>query len=103
MASLAMAASLVLPRLATVLLVFAGVGVTALANGWALLAGASAGWLGAVDRLGPPFASALAAPLAAWVPQLALPLEPALLALRLLAWGVAGIGLLAFGFRRLEL
>lgn len=102
-ASFAMAASLVLPRMATVLLVFAGVGMVVLANVVARLAEGALGVLGAIDRFGPPFASALAAPLAGWVPDVAQDADEVGLILRLLLWAVLGLASLAWGFRRSEL
>jgi ABC-type transport system involved in multi-copper enzyme maturation permease subunit len=103
-ASLAMAASLALPRAATVLLVFAAVATVAVANATGVASSAgSGGWLGAIDRLGPPMATAMLAPLSAWLPQVTLPIDPALVLVRLLAWAAAGVAALLVAFRRIEL
>jgi ABC-type transport system involved in multi-copper enzyme maturation permease subunit len=104
-ASLAMAASLALPRAATVLLVFAAVAAVAVANatGVASSGAPASGWLGAIDRLGPPFATAMLAPLSAWLPQVALAVDPTAVLVRLLAWAVGGVAALWAAFRRIEL
>lgn len=100
--ALAMTASLVLPRAVTVLLVLGGVGLVALANGVAPFA-ENTGWLGAVDRLGPPLASSMALALEPWLEGVALPGDGVRQAARLVAWAV-GAGLaLVFAFRRVEL
>jgi hypothetical protein len=104
-ASLAMAASLSLPRAATVLLVFVAVAMVAAANaaGVASPGAPPGGWLGAIDRLGPPIATAMLAPLAAWLPEVSLAVDPAAVLVRLLAWSVAAVAALWAAFRRIEL
>lgn len=100
-ASLAMTASLFLPRLATLALVFLGVALIAGAN-VAALAGTelSAGWT-ALDRFAPPLGTGLALAVAEWSGH-ALTASPALVAARLVLWAAFGPALLAFCFRRVE-
>jgi ABC-type transport system involved in multi-copper enzyme maturation permease subunit len=100
--SFAMAASLVLPRLPTVLGVFVGVGLVALANAVGLVSRDGGGFLAALDRYGPPLASGVAAQLASWSPA-ELPLDDRMLLARLLAWALAGLALLVWGARRVEI
>jgi hypothetical protein len=61
------------------------------------------GFLGAIDRFGPPLFTAVAAAVAAWNPHV----EPAPLfvaaVLRLALWAVAGVVLLLVLFRRGEI
>jgi hypothetical protein len=104
-ASLAMAASLWLPRAATVLLVFVAVATVATANaaGVASAAAPPGGWLGAIDRLGPPLATAMLAPLSAWLPEVSLAVDPAAVMVRLLAWAAGSVAALWAAFRRIEL
>jgi ABC-type transport system involved in multi-copper enzyme maturation permease subunit len=106
-AALAMAASLAVPRLVTVLFVFAGVGTVALANLVGLLrpaAGASAeGILAAIDRFGPPLLTSLALALAPWMARVELSVDPLEIALRLVLWTAGGVALLILAFRRIEL
>jgi hypothetical protein len=103
-AALAMTLSLWLPRLATILLVLGGVGTMAVANAVALATGGGGtGTLAWLDRLGPPFASGLVAPLAPWLEPYSLEVDPLLVGLRLLVWcAIAGTGLV-LAFRRVEL
>ncbi len=102
-ASLAMAASLWLPRLPSILAVFVTVGVLALANLLGATGAADSGLLALIDRLGPPLAESVASALAPWV-AFQLPLDPAppLLA-RLALWDLASLALLLLGFRRIEI
>lgn len=103
-AALAMALSLRLPRLATLLVTIGGVAVVVLANLVALAQqGTGTGTLAWIDRLGPPFASALIVPLAPWVDQISIPGDPGLLAVRGLVWCVIAAALLVWSFQRLEL
>ncbi len=101
-ATLAMAASLVLPRAVTVLLVLGSVGMVALANGVAPFAN-DAGWLAAIDRVGPPLASSMALALAPWLEGVAIPGDGVRLAARGVAWAIAALLALVFAFRRVEL
>jgi ABC-type transport system involved in multi-copper enzyme maturation permease subunit len=101
-AALAMAASLALPRVATVLLVLGGIGLVALANGVAPFA-ENAGWLGAIDAFGPPLASTLALALAPWLEALRIPGDGVRITARLVAWAIGATLALVFAFRRVEL
>jgi hypothetical protein len=100
-ASLAMAASLVLPRAATLLIVLGGVWLVALANGLGAVAQLG-GWLAWIDRAGPPLGSAMAIALAPWLEGATLAEHPAQVGARLLAWAIAGVAVLAYGFRGVE-
>jgi ABC-type transport system involved in multi-copper enzyme maturation permease subunit len=101
-AALAMTASLALPRAATLLLVLGGVALVALANGLGTL-GELEGWLGALDRLGPPLASSMVHALAPWLPSATLPERSEQVFARLVAWAIASLFALVFAFRRVEL
>lgn len=100
---LSMAASLVLPRLATILLVVAGTAIVALANAIGLVREEATGGLALVDRLGPPLLTSLVHALAPWSPALELAGEPWTLAGRLGLWAAVGVGALWFAFERVEL
>jgi len=100
--ALAMAASLLLPRVATVLLVLGGVGVMTLANGVAPFA-EGATWLVALDRFGPPLASTMALALEPWLESVTIGGDGVRLTARLVAWAIAALLALAFGFRRVEI
>jgi hypothetical protein len=101
-AALAMTASLVLPRVATVLLVLGGVGLVALANGVAPFA-ERAGWLGAIDAYGPPLASTMALALAPWLEAVQVPGDGVRVTARLVAWAIGAMLALVYAFRRVEL
>jgi ABC-type transport system involved in multi-copper enzyme maturation permease subunit len=110
-AALAMAASLALPRIATWLLVFGVVFLTTLSASTAVwpppadpeaVSGARA-FLGALDRFGPPVASAMLRALAPWVPSAPLPADFAAVLARSVAWAGASLAALAAAFRRVEL
>ena len=103
-ASLAMSASLYLPRFATLVLVFLGVVCIAAANGFAVGGAELAPVWGALDRFGPPIGTGIALAAAEWVGQ-ELPSNPSpvLVALRLGLWAAFGPALLAFLFRRREI
>ena len=100
--ALAMAASLALPRVATLVGVLGGVFLVAIANSVGLF-GEATGWLGALDGIGPPLGSSMALALAPWVETGKLRGDLLPLFLRLGAWTIAGLAALVFGFRRLEL
>lgn len=100
---LAMAASLYLPRVATALLVFALVWGVALVNAIGQAGAELRGWLGAVDRFGPPLASSMIVALAPWLDSATVSGTAADVALRGLVWAVASAGLVVVAFRRLEL
>ena len=101
-AALAMTASLALPRVATVLLVLAGVGLVALANGVGPFA-EDAGWLGAVDAYGPPLASTLALALEPWLDTVRIPGDGVRVTARLVAWAIGSTLALLWAFRRVEI
>jgi ABC-type transport system involved in multi-copper enzyme maturation permease subunit len=101
-AALAMTASLALPRAATLLLVIGGVWLTAFANALGSFAEIG-GWLGALDRLGPPLASAMALALAPWLEGVAISGDPVRIYARLTVWAIAGVLALIYAFRRVEL
>ena len=103
LAALAMTASLHLPRIATVLLVFVAVAATSLANLVAMFRGGAEGLLGALDRFGPPLCTAIALALSPWIDEVSLTAAPAEIALRHGVWAAASIALLWAVFRRLEL
>jgi hypothetical protein len=97
-----MTASLALPRSVTVLLVLGGVGLVTLANGVAPFAEAT-GWLGVIDRLGPPLASSMALALAAWLDGVQIPGDGVRMGARLAAWAIGSLLALVYAFRRVEL
>ena len=100
-----MSASLVLPRIATTLLVFVLVGTIALTN--AIGAAVEMGGLfGFVNDYGPPFASTIIVSLASWLPESAiesLRIDPMDAWVRLSAWTIAGVASLLLMIRRIEL
>jgi hypothetical protein len=99
----AAAASLVLPQIATALLVLVAVGWIASVNLLARLGAELQGVHAAVDRLGPPLASALVAAIAPWIDAPEAPGQALEVGLRLLAWAGAGLAALVVAFRRAEL
>lgn len=99
--ALAMAASLYLPRVITSFAVLLSVQLVAVVDAAQLLGVGFSGWMGALERHGPPLG--LVHALAPW---LALDLDPALVRaplVRLAAWAAAGVALLLLAFRRIEL
>lgn len=102
--ALGMLASLWLPRMATTLVVVAGVAIMTVANSVALLRDAPAqDALAWIDRLGPPLASSLWLPLGAWVPQVSMQADPLEIGLRAIVWAALSVAALLFAFRRTEL
>jgi hypothetical protein len=101
-ASLAMCASLYLPRFAVLVLVFLTVVCIAAAN-VAGLGGAELGgvWW-ALDRFGPPIGTAIGLSAAEWMGR-DISADPLLVALRLALWAGFGPALLAFLFRKREI
>lgn len=102
-ASLSMAASLHLPRVATALAAVTSVGAIAAVNLTAQLGLELHGiplWL---DRYGPPLATAMIQALGTWVEPAELQGDPLADAVRLLIWAVLAQGLLLASFRRIEL
>lgn len=109
-AAFAMTASLALPRLAIWLLVFGLVFITSLASGLSFLSPAEPGdvssfraLFSAIDRFGPPIASAMLRALAPWVPGAPLPADFAAVFARSLVWAMLGLASLAAAFRKIEL
>ncbi len=102
-ASLAMAASLALPRAANALLVLGSVAVMAGVNALLLARPEFGGWLGALDQLGPPLASAVVLALEPWIAPVELDASPAGVTVRLLLWIGLGLGALLVAFSRREL
>jgi ABC-type transport system involved in multi-copper enzyme maturation permease subunit len=110
-AAFAMTASLALPRIAIWLLVFGVVFMTTLAASTAFWpppgdpsrVGTARALLSALDRFGPPIASAMLRALAPWVPGTPLPADFAAVFARGLLWAALGLGSLAAAFRRVEL
>jgi ABC-type transport system involved in multi-copper enzyme maturation permease subunit len=100
-AALAMTASLYLPRLATVAAVFAAVAIVTSAN-VAALAGVelSGAWM-ALERLAPPFGTAVALAVAEWSGR-ELAASAPLVAARLALWAAFAPALLVVAFRRKE-
>ena len=103
--SLAMLASLWLPRMAATIAVLAGLALVTLANTVALFRGPeSQDTLAWIDRVAPPLASSLWLPLGAWLPpQVPLQAEPLEIAVRAIVWAIAAFAALLLGFRRTEL
>jgi len=101
--ALAMTASLALPRAATLLFVLFGVWLTGFANGVGAF-GVAGGWLGTLDRVGPPLASSMALALAPWLgPEVGIAGDPVRVFARLAVWAIAAVLALAYAFRRVEL
>jgi hypothetical protein len=100
-AALAMWLSLVLPRAATFLIVFAAVGAVSAVNFAAAFGARFGGLLAAIDGWGPPLGSLLVSALSPWTGFGAG--DPAALALRLAAWALAALALLGLWFQRMEL
>ncbi len=101
--ALAMTASLVLPRLGAILLTMMSIGAVAMANGVEGVRGSGEGLLGMIDRVGPPFATAIARALSSWVPSVEFPGEPLLLVLRLVLWCGISLAALQWTFSRTDL
>ena len=102
-AALAMAASLYLPRIATLLLLLMSVGVVAAVNVSALLGAQLGGVAALIDGYGPPLVSSLALALREWIAPTSVPGNAFTLALRHAVWVVASVDLLIQAFRRVEL
>jgi hypothetical protein len=102
-ASLAMAVSLALPRMASALLVLGAVAAVAVVNAASLFGASLEGAAAALDRFGPPLATAMVVALEPWLDGARVDEAGALVTLRLLAWAVAGVGLLVALVRRVDL
>jgi hypothetical protein len=103
LAALAMTASLYMPRIATVLLVFVATGATTLANLLAMFRDDTGGVMGAIDRFGPPLCTSIAVALSPWIEGVGVPGSAAEIAVRHALWAAASIALLWAAFRRVEL
>lgn len=102
-ASLAMTASLYLPRIATVMAVLIGVGMVATVNAVGLFRVELGGVAWAVDRFGPPLGSSIATALSPWIAPAGVTADPLEISIRAVAWVVVGIGLLVVGFRKQDI
>ena len=98
-----MCLSLYLPRLPTMMLSFAAVGVITFANLLGVTHYDSGGWLAAINHYGPPLATSLAAPLQSWLPPEYVKLETNSLLLRMLLWSAIALFQLRLEFRRMEI
>jgi hypothetical protein len=103
LAALAMTASLYLPRIATVMLVFVATGAITLANLVGMFRDASGGVLEILDRFGPPLCASIVLALAPWIDEVRIPGSPLEIAIRHGGWAVAALALLGAVFRRVEL
>lgn len=102
-ASLAMAASLWLPRALIALLVFGGIGVVAAVDLAAIGGAKLGGAVGILANYGPGFAAAPTLALSAWAGAFGENLEPLSIALRSLLWAIGSYGLLVASLRRIEI
>jgi len=101
--AVAMAASLFLPRLLTLFLVVTWVQLALFTNLAHMVGAMFGGWLGALERWGPPLGTALLFALSPWV-GLEADREQALAVFaRLGVWAAGAVALVALAFRRLEL
>jgi hypothetical protein len=103
LAALAMTASLYIPRIATVMLVFVATGATTLANLVGMFRDATGGVMGAIDRFGPPLCASIALALSPWIDEVQVPGSALEIAIRHAGWAVASIALLVVVFGRHEL
>jgi hypothetical protein len=101
--ALAMTASLYIPRIASVLLVFAGVATITITNTVSLFGGELTGIFAAVDRYGPPLCTALVLALAPWIEPVSPSAAAGETALLLALWTLGSVLLLRLAFRRMEL
>lgn len=102
-ASLATAASLYLPRVATALLVLGVVWGVALVNAFGRAGTELGGWLAALDRFGPPLATGMVVALSPWLAPFEIAAEPVEVAVRGALWAAASVALVVLAFRRFEL
>lgn len=100
---IAMAASLFLPRLLTLFLVVTWVQLVLFANLAHVVGAAFGGWLGALERWGPPLGTAILFALSPWVGLDANDGQAAAVLARLGLWAAGSVALVAAAFRRLEL
>jgi hypothetical protein len=102
-ASLAMSASLYLPRIATVMVVLIGVGMIATVNAIGSFRVELGGVAGAIDRFGPPLGSAVVTALSPWIAPAEVAVDPLAVSIRAVAWAVAGVALLVVVFRKQDI
>jgi hypothetical protein len=102
-ASLAMAASLWLPRTVTALLVFGSVWGIGILETSVRLGAEIGGLAGAVARYGPPLAGTMIAALGSWVEQPPATEAVIGMGIRAFVWAVASVAGLIFAFRSIEL
>jgi hypothetical protein len=102
-ASLAMAASLYLPRIATVMVVLVGIGAIATVNAVGMSGVELSGAVWAIDRFGPPLATSVAAAISAWVAPVELSFDVFDVSIRSAAWAIAAIALLVVSFRNQDI
>ena len=102
-ASLAMSASLYLPRIATVMLALVGIGMIATVNAIGLFGVELGGVAWAIDRFGPPLGTSVVAALSPWIAPAEVPVDPFEVSIRAAAWAVAGIALLVVAFRKQDI
>lgn len=98
-----MAASLRLPRVATLFLVLAILGLITTANALGAAAHLQGGLLAWIDRFGPPLASSLGLALQPWLGAVQLHGSAVDVAFRLVLWSALGVGVLIAAFRRVEI
>ncbi len=101
--SLAMLASLFLPRVATALIVLGLVWGVAAVNAFGRFGVDLGGWVGALDRLGPPLATVMVVTLAPWVEPLDVSADPLDALARAVLWAAGSLVLVVVAFRRVEL
>jgi len=102
-ASLAMSASLYLPRIATVMVVLVGVGMIATVNAIGMFQVELGGVAWAIDRFGPPLGTSVATALAPWIAPAEISADPLEVSVRAAAWAVAGVALLVVSFRKQDI
>jgi ABC-type transport system involved in multi-copper enzyme maturation permease subunit len=102
-AAIAMALSLVLTRVATVLSVLVFVGAVTFANSLTLFGARLEGAALVVQHLTPPLMTAVVAALGPWIAPVVPDVDPTIVALKLVFWLVASVALLLAVFRRAEL
>jgi len=100
--ALAMTASLHLPRMASVMLVFLAIAAVSGVNLVSVSAGGVDGLWGLVDRFGPPLGTSVLLALAPWAGQSLDHVSATEVVARQLAWAVGGVGLLLWRFRQRE-
>lgn len=102
-AGIAMAASLVLPRLVTLFLVVLWIQLVVFANTAHMLGARPGGWLGTMEQMGPPLGTALLFAVSPWVGVETNFEQAAWVFGRLGAWAIASALLVVVAFRRIEL